>query len=136
MASRKLEFSMAREFPEPREIPVTREFPRLKLFPPISRKMGIFREFPTRGFPLNISVLRHPLLTHVPYGLVGVYANAALYTVSSQWYFAALCTSAPCWQCSIPLVHGWCNVDRKTWHVWIQNNWWQTKKLNQQGLRI
>ena len=37
-----------------REIPVTREFPRLELFPPVSRETGISREFPTRGFPLNI----------------------------------------------------------------------------------
>ena len=55
MASRIREFSMAREFPEPREIPVTREFPRLKLFPPVSRETGISREFPARGFPLNIT---------------------------------------------------------------------------------
>ena len=54
MASRIREFPVAREFPEPREIPVTREFPRLKLFPPVSRETGISREFPARGFPLNI----------------------------------------------------------------------------------
>ena len=57
MASRIREFLVAREFPEPREIPVTREFPRLKLFPPISRETGISREFPARGFPLNITVV-------------------------------------------------------------------------------
>ena len=55
MASRIREFPMAREFPEPREIPVAREFPRLKLFPPVSRETGISREFPARGFPLNIT---------------------------------------------------------------------------------
>ena len=48
---------MAREFPEPREVPITREFPRLKLFPPVSRETGISREFPARGFPLNIAAL-------------------------------------------------------------------------------
>ena len=57
MASRIREFPVAREFPEPREIPVTREFPRLKLFPPVSRETGISREFPARGFPMNIADL-------------------------------------------------------------------------------
>ena len=55
MALRIREFPVAREFPEPREIPVTREFPRLKLFAPVSRETGISREFPARGFPLNIT---------------------------------------------------------------------------------
>ena len=55
MVSRIREFPVAREFPEPREIPVTREFPRPKLFPPASRETGISREFPARGFPLNIT---------------------------------------------------------------------------------
>ena len=59
MALRIREFPVAREFPEPREIPVTREFPRLKLFPPVSRETGISREFPARGFPLNICALGH-----------------------------------------------------------------------------
>ena len=57
MALRIREFPVAREFPEPREIPITREFPRFKLFPPVSREMGISREFPARGFPLNITAL-------------------------------------------------------------------------------
>ena len=52
---------MTREFPEPREIPVAREFPRLKLFPPVSRETGISREFPARGFPLNITALDHAI---------------------------------------------------------------------------
>ena len=47
--------SRIRESPVAREIPVTREFPRLKLFPPVSRETGISREFPARGFPLNIT---------------------------------------------------------------------------------
>ena len=51
------EFPEIREIPEPREIPETREFPRLKLFPPVSQEMGISREFPTRGFPLNIPAM-------------------------------------------------------------------------------
>ena len=55
MVSRIRGFPVAREFPEPREIPITREFPRLKLFPPVSRETGISREFPARGFPLNIT---------------------------------------------------------------------------------
>ena len=58
MALRIWKFPVAREFPEPREIPVTREFPRLKLFPPVSRETGISREFPARGFPLNITAAR------------------------------------------------------------------------------
>ena len=57
MALRIWEFPVAQEFPESREIPVTWEFPRLKLFPPISQEMGITREFPACGFPLNISAL-------------------------------------------------------------------------------
>ena len=36
---------------------LTREFPRLKFFPPVSWEMGISREFPTHGFPLNIPAL-------------------------------------------------------------------------------
>ena len=59
MALRILDFPMAREFPEPREIPATREFPMLKLFPPVSRETGISREFPARGFPLNIAGSSH-----------------------------------------------------------------------------
>lgn len=51
-------------------------------------------------------MLRHPLLPHVPHGLVGVYTNTAMYTVSSLWYVPALCTAASCWQCSISLVRG------------------------------
>ena len=69
MASKKREFLVARELPEPREIPVTREFPRLRLFPPVSRETRISREFPARGFPLNITVLHtdHPhLRLHTP----------------------------------------------------------------------
>ena len=62
MASRIREFPVAREFPEPREIPVTREFPRLKHFPPVSRETGISREFPARGFPLNITVTNAPAM--------------------------------------------------------------------------
>ena len=34
-----------------------REFPMFKLFPPVSRETGISREFPARGFPLNITGL-------------------------------------------------------------------------------
>ena len=63
MASRILEFPMAREFPKPREIPVTREFPRLKLFPPVSWETGISQEFPAHGFPLSITVI-NPLDSH------------------------------------------------------------------------
>ena len=33
------------------------EFPRLKLFLPISRETGISREFPARGFLLNIPAI-------------------------------------------------------------------------------
>ena len=58
IALRVREFPVAWEFPEPLEIPVTREFLRLKLFPPGSRETGISREFPARGFPLNITALR------------------------------------------------------------------------------
>ena len=76
MASRIREFPVAREFPEPREIPVTREFPRLKLFPPVSRETGISREFPARGFPLNITGVSrfiHQLDTY--FDLVGLTDN-------------------------------------------------------------
>ena len=50
---------MAWEFPKLREILVAQKFLRLKLFPPISRETGISREFPVRGFPLNITDLQH-----------------------------------------------------------------------------
>ena len=40
-----------------REIPETREFPRSGNFPPVSRETGNSREFPARGFPLNIAAL-------------------------------------------------------------------------------
>ena len=54
----------------------------------------------------QLPVLRHPLLLHVPHGLVGVYTNTTMYTVSSLCYVPALCTAVSCWQCSISLVHG------------------------------
>ena len=63
MALRIREFPVAREFPEQREIPVTQEFPRLKLFPPVSHETGISREFPVRGFLLNITALWQSLST-------------------------------------------------------------------------
>ena len=67
MTLRIREFPVAREFPEPQEILVTREFPRLKLFPPISQKKGISQEFPTHGFPLNITGIMDYEVEH--YGL-------------------------------------------------------------------
>ena len=51
------EILVPQEFPEIREIPETREFPRSKNFPPVSREMGNSREFPARGFPLNIAAV-------------------------------------------------------------------------------
>ena len=46
--------------PGKREIPVTREFPSPENFPPVSRETGNSREFPARGFPLNIAGIHMP----------------------------------------------------------------------------
>ena len=60
-----------------------REFPRLKLFMPISRETGISREFPVRGFPLNIAA-------PASMGL------AALHCIVCLLSFALLCMSCSC----------------------------------------
>ena len=57
MPDEKVMALIIRQFPVAQEFPVAWEFPRLKPFPPVSRETGISREFPARGFPLNISSL-------------------------------------------------------------------------------
>ena len=86
MASRIWEFPVAREFPELREIPVTWEFPRLKLFPPVSRETGISREFPTRGFPLNITALDVQLPGWQPW-MTRQLVALSFCPLSDQWSF-------------------------------------------------